>query len=1779
MALFAIFGMWETTLAVAAGAASIPIIIHLLNRRRFRIVTWAAMKFLLAAQKQNTRKMRLEQLLLLAVRTLLVLLVILAMASVMPWAENVWAHFFPEGGPARPGFGGRTHRILVLDGSLSTNLLRENERKTGFEEGRRLAQKLVEESHSGDGFSVLLMKESPVWLVGEASQDRARVAKEIAAARPAHGNAALPAALNAVAAKLAEGSGRFNSREVYFFTDLQQTTWQALPPAEDKTKEGTPRIKNALEDIKNHARTIFIDVGRDNVPNLAVTDLRLQDSVVTTGSLVTVSAVVHNFGNKKFDQVPIELWLGRAKDGVKDEAFSVRSAGRQLENLGSGEQKLVNFGLRVDKPGTYAVQVRLGKSQTDDGDRECDDLAVDNARTVIVTVRETVPVLLVNGRPAADPFEKATEYLRLSLNPFAAGSMPKWAPIRPKEVSVAQFAEINESDLLAYDCIYLCDVGQLASADVRRFDMHLRRGGGLVVAVGDRAADQLETLDRLLFKNGQGLLPAKLTKKVAAPAEHHFRLHAADEAFLEPPLKAFTEDADRASLRTSRFRQYLQAKVADSARAHTVLSFMPEIEPGVKVERDASLPIGDPALIEWNPPLPKGQEIKEKTKLAGQAGHRYRGKVILFTSTFNMDWTTWPGSPSFGAMMQELVRLAVAGRLREHAVLVGQLLEEFLPAQGAELDVELHYPEGSGVSSQKSRTQLVDEANLFRSADTDLSGIYRLTVAREPQEHLFAVNFPSTTSDQRGSESDLTRLSEAKLREMYPGWNLQVVTDGRFPKPEAPVAQAEQSATSPVGPEIAKYVLIVALALMLLEVILAWQFGHYSAAAGAQQPAAVGRTAPTVIAIVAGILFAGLAAVSITYAITGDFLDFAPDWLRAAIERWFDVPPPAAGEATQWRLELTRYLAPSLVVGIALAAVVLIGIAYRNEAGARLAGLYKVLLAGLRVFLVLLTLSVLLPQAELHFNRQGWPDIVLLIDDSASMSKIDPYFQDERVREAVKRLGEHMRKRLQEMLPEKIKTLNEKLAATKSADDIRTLEARRKVLEDQLDKANSPTFGATRLQLAQALLAQQENDWLQTLLQDRHMKVHIYHLDGEGRALRLENGELTSADDPQRLKEVHRAVADLEPLAMKSRLASGIRDVLNDYRGASLSAVILLSDGVPVHDPFTLTQASEYAAEKGVPLFFVGIGDEDEIRDLKLHDLVVDDPVYVNDRVIFEARLTGHGYKDLTVPVVLKVKDKTGKEKEVDREMVKVDPSGKSVKFRLRHQPTEVGRKTYVIEIVPPKVDRPEKNPTTPRLERTIEVVDTKLIRILYVEGTPRYEFRFVKSLFEREAFDAKKKRSFELKILLLEGDRDIFRQDQTALSEFPSTMKELSEYDVIIVGDADPRVLGDKNLRMLTDFVRGEDGQGKKTGKTGGGLLMIGGQHFAPHAYRNTPLADVLPIEPSGKAPEEPDDRADSFRLQLTPVGRQHPLFRFTPDDNENQMILQRLQPLFWHAEGFRIKPLAEVLAVHPTIRGAGQPAGQDTRLPLVVQQFVGTGRTMFFGFEESWRWRFREDELRFNQFWVQAMRYLSRNRPTRTTLRLDRQTTPYRVGEPIKVTVQFPDTIAGPGPNAKVGPKSEVKVIVEHRPKADGDGKADPEIQPLQLARIEGSTTNFEALLTRTREGKYRFWLSAPDVSQEDPSGQKPEATATVELPPGELERIRMNQYEMEQAARLTDGGFYTLGNANQLLLDLPEGFRVSLATPKPPHRFWNQWYMLALVLFLLTAEWYLRKRKHLL
>src|SRR5262249_41257066 len=152
------------------------------------------------------------------------------------------------------------------------------------------------------------------------------------------------------------------------------------------------------------------------------------------------------------------------------------------------------------------------------------------------------------------------------------------------------------------------------------------------------------------------------------------------------------------------------------------------------------------------------------------------------------------------------------------------------------------------------------------------------------------------------------------------------------------------------------------------------------------------------------------------------------------------------------------------------------------------------------------------------------------------------------------------------------------------------------------------------------------------------------------------------------------------------------------------------------------------------------------------------------------------------------------------------------------------------------------------------------------------------------------------------------------------------------------------------------------------------------------------------------------------------------------------------------------------------------------------------------------------------------------RIDLRLDKQT-PYRRNEPIRVTVRFPDDAPPPAPD------QPVKVLVKRLPlRRPGEPPAGGvETQTLQLAKLEGSRATFEALLARTPEGEYRFERVTPAVT-----GRVPFAEGKVLPPPGEMDRLRMNQPELERAASESRGKFFNLADADALVDELPSGVR---------------------------------------
>ncbi len=205
------FGNWLMLSWLAA--AAVPLAIHLWNRRRYREVSWAAIEYLLAALRKNARRIQIEQWVLLAIRTLIIVLVALAVAE--PYLEGARLDF---------STGQRTLKVLVIDGSFSMAYRATD--KTRFERAKSAAEKIVEESPAGDAFLLVVLADPPVVVVGTPAHEPSDFLQEIDNLRLAQGLADLPATLARVEEVLSAAGGSAPARrEVIFLTDLARNTW------------------------------------------------------------------------------------------------------------------------------------------------------------------------------------------------------------------------------------------------------------------------------------------------------------------------------------------------------------------------------------------------------------------------------------------------------------------------------------------------------------------------------------------------------------------------------------------------------------------------------------------------------------------------------------------------------------------------------------------------------------------------------------------------------------------------------------------------------------------------------------------------------------------------------------------------------------------------------------------------------------------------------------------------------------------------------------------------------------------------------------------------------------------------------------------------------------------------------------------------------------------------------------------------------------------------------------------------------------------------------------------------------------------------------------------------------------------------------------------------------------------------------------------------------------------------------------------------------------------
>lgn len=806
------------------------------------------------------------------------------------------------------------------------------------------------------------------------------------------------------------------------------------------------------------------------------------------------------------------------------------------------------------------------------------------------------------------------------------------------------------------------------------------------------------------------------------------------------------------------------------------------------------------------------------------------------------------------------------------------------------------------------------------------------------------------------------------------------------------------------------------------------------------------------------------------------------DTLQRFLAWYLGLSIPRPGEGTAWRFDWRLPEPQWLVLVIPAALLIFVTLIYRRD-GLSLSWQRRSLLIGLRLALLTLMLG-LLAELSLTIERTGLPYVAVMIDTSASMSLEDQYPQNSKAYRLVEEAGK------------------------------------------------TRGHSADRLTIAQHLLTRHDGQLLRQLQQDHQVRLYRF----SETAVPLESGELgattnTSSDERATQGSLGKAIKDVSELRAdgdETRPAPAVKKVVSDLRGTPPAAIILFTDGVAsVSDADKLSTIAESVWRTGVQLHVVGLGSESAAKDLYLFDTLVDEVAFIGDPITFKAKLRSFGYAGKKIALRLR---KEGERTALVEQDVTAPPDGQVATVELAYTSPVSGEFDYVLEVVE---QSDETNQSNNSEVRHVSIREDK-IRVLLADGSPRYEFRFLKQLLERD-------RSIELSTLLQDADVEYSMEDKTAISHFPVKRDELARFDVLIIGDLAPAQsqLGNSVLENVREFVR----------EKGGSVVFIAGPQSNPMSFAGTPLESLLPFDLAGvQLPSE--NSSESFHPALTIDGQKgSSLFRLGSSEAESLAVWNSLPNLTWLVGLTRVKPGARVFVEHPLKSGA------NGRLPVILMQQVAAGKVLFHATDESWRWRFRTGDLYYGRYWIQAIRYLSRGRmigKDRTAeLTVDQQV--YQRGQPTILRVRFADEKFIPPDLDGVG------IVVERK----GEGR-----QQVQLARLRDLPTAFEGQLNRLAEGTYHAWISKPAFNEAPPS-----VDFRVEIPQRELTRRSMDRADLQFACGASHGAFYTLEDVDHLISEVPRGTPVPLETNEPIP-LWNRWELFVVATSLLTTEWLLRK-----
>ncbi|HEX4084081.1 MAG TPA: hypothetical protein VHY22_04160 [Chthoniobacteraceae bacterium] len=597
-------------------------------------------------------------------------------------------------------------------------------------------------------------------------------------------------------------------------------------------------------------------------------------------------------------------------------------------------------------------------------------------------------------------------------------------------------------------------------------------------------------------------------------------------------------------------------------------------------------------------------------------------------------------------------------------------------------------------------------------------------------------------------------------------------------------------------------------------------------------------------------------------------------------------------------------------------------------------------------------------------------------------------------------------------------------------------------------------------------------------------------------------------------------LVDYRATGNTTAIGDSVRGVLDRKRGQPVAGIVLITDGGN-NAGSPPAEAAEAAARDGVPIYAYGVGITSP-RDIIVSHLSAPEIAFAQDEMSVSVQVRGQGLAGETGKLSLKLGDN-----EVATKDVAFTGADQIVSMSFTPQ---IKGEFELSASIPPRDDETSRDNNS--AQQRVRVVDSK-IKVLYIEQKPRWEFRFLEEVLLRD-------RRIQPSFVLLDADPGITQGEGSPyLAKFPDKKEDLFKYDMVIVGDVDPKTFAAAQLDALGEFVS----------KFGGAALFIAGRSYMPEAYRGSIVEKMLPVELEPYPQNGETTRP--IHLALTPLGQSSDMLRLTPDPEQNAELWAKLPPVYWDFKVARPKAAAQTL-VEDTDPSHASRYGN---MPVFASQQYGVGQVFYLGTDQLWRWRRGAGVDEYPMLWGQivqgaALAHLLGS-SKKTQLSVDKEE--HNVGDPVTVFARLYNDTFQPISDPQV--QAQFTVIT---------GTGTQAATPLLLRAVPDQPGMYRGDFVALTAGRYQ-------ISTVNDPGTVVEFNARE--PQFELGETAMNESLLRQMAAMSGGRFFREEDLSGLV-------KTMTAKPETLHtsrdlEIWSSPLYFIILCVVAASEWLLRKK----